>query len=237
MPQEASGSALVLAIADGHGSKESHRSGVGSELAVRAATSVLFDFLQSPTVAEQQIGRDITERWRASVAQHASDHPLPNASDEGWIAYGTTILAALATPDFVLYLQLGDGDILIVSEDGQVRRPWPRDERFLANETTSLCSSNASEEIRIGIDTDSGSSPQLIVLSSDGYSNSFRREEDFLRTGPDFLDIIRTQGFDAVHENLQGWLSEASRLGSGDDITVGLICRENRQACAGQATA
>jgi len=34
-------------------------------------------------------------------------------------------------------------------------------------------------------------------------------------------------GFDAVSENLKGWLEEATQMGSGDDCTVGIIYRPN----------
>jgi len=131
----------------------------------------------------------------------------------------------LATPAYVLYLQLGDGDILIVSDSGQAVRSWPRDPRLLGLETTSLCGERAAEEMRVAVQAHSGTSPALALLATDGYANSFREDDGFLRTGSDLLELIREDGIDGVERNLETWLNEASELGSGDDITVAVVCR------------
>jgi hypothetical protein len=55
------------------------------------------------------------------------------------LAYGATSLSFLLTPTYALYLQLGDGEMVTVSESGKIGHPLPEDSRLLANETTSLC--------------------------------------------------------------------------------------------------
>jgi hypothetical protein len=67
--------------------------------------------------------------------------------------------------------------------------------------------------------------PGIVLLSTDGYSNSFATADDFLRVGSDYMQAIRTEGAEAVEKKLPAWLQEASREGSGDDITVGIIYR------------
>ena len=64
--------------------------------------------------------------------------------------------------------------------------------------------------------------PALILLSTDGYSNSFQDEAGFLKVGSDLLHMIRTTagGLDMVKEHLVAWLTESTYAGSGDDITV-----------------
>jgi hypothetical protein len=57
-------------------------------------------------------------------------------------------------------------------------------------------------------------------MSTDGFANSYRSQEDFKKTCRDYYLMIQEHGFDAVAENLKGWLSETSELGCGDDITV-----------------
>ncbi len=141
------------------------------------------------------------------------------------LAYGATMLAVLLAGSFGIYLQLGDGDILAVSDDGEVIRPLPGDERLLGNETTSLCRREAIGDFRIKVEEFSGLRPALVLLATDGYANSFVTEEDFLKVAPDFLELIRQEGLDQVQDSLEAWLTETSRLGSGDDITLGLICR------------
>jgi hypothetical protein len=113
-----------------------------------------------------------------------------------------------------------------------VRRPLPPDERLFANHTTSLCSPRAADEFRVGFQLLDTHSPQpaLILVSTDGYANSFKDERGFLRVGPDLLQMLRTEGVEPVRDCLPVWLEEASRLGSGDDVTVGLLYREDAVA-------
>lgn len=141
------------------------------------------------------------------------------------IQYGSTLLAVLATQDFLLFLQLGDGDILVVGDDGSVERPVPRDERFIANETTSLCMLDAWSEVRVAFQPLVGRVPALILVSTDGYANSFVSEQDFLKAGPDYLRLIREQGWEYVESHLEEWLREVSELGSGDDRAAGIVYR------------
>jgi hypothetical protein len=136
-------------------------------------------------------------------------------------------LTVLVTEAFILYLQLGDGDILTVSQKGKTISPLPQDDRLLGNETTSLCSRNAWRDCRVGFQALAPSlqPPALILLCSDGYSNSFSNKAAFLRVGADLLEMIRCDGLDSVNDSLETWLNEASQVGSGDDITLGIICR------------
>lgn len=252
LPRAGEGSSLILAVSDGHGSAKSFRSATGAFLAVRAAateTSYLrtnqrgqSDLSAVKRVAEERLPKTLVRRWESYVHQHLKKRPFSTAEldaleeKEGqWsrhaveanplLAYGATTLTVLVTRSFALYLQLGDGDILTVSEVGEVSRPLPKDDRLFAGETTSLCSQDAWRDFRMRFQVFSGSPPALILVSTDGYANSFRDEESFLKVGPDLLGIIRSQGTGGVSENLETWLSEASQVGSGDDITLGILCR------------
>jgi hypothetical protein len=59
----------------------------------------------------------------------------------------------------------------------------------------------------------------------DAYANSFRDDDSFLQVGSDSWDMVQTDGLDFVNQHLENWLNEASAAGSGDDITVGVICK------------
>jgi hypothetical protein len=65
--------------------------------------------------------------------------------------------------------------------------------------------------------------PSLVLLSTDGYANSFRSDEDFLKIGQDYLEIIREQGIASLAEELPAILTEATQQGSGDDITLAIL--------------
>ncbi len=252
-PESGIGLPLILTISDGHGSASYFRSDVGARLAVNAAVEVIRDFLENLASSldltaakrwsKEKLPREIVQRWRNKVADHISAAPLIEKDlhqleeEKGTKArrqvtltpvraYGATLLAVAVTESFILYLQLGDGDIVLVSEAMDVSHaPLPADERLLANETTSLCLRNAWRDFRTYFQVITASPPALILVSTDGYGNSFRDEEGFLKAGFDFLERIRSNGPDEVSGNLERWLSMTTERGSGDDITVGLLYR------------
>lgn len=253
LPESSVGLPLILALADGHGSRRAFRSETGARLAVETSLQVIGDFLQGQTeneslsaikrTAEEWLPRALVRRWLEAVEAHLAAHPLsavelklpgadhpetiPQAGPSNmYLAYGTTILVTAVTEAFILYLQLGDGEILTVSLDGEVTRPLPKDERLFANETTSLCSRDAWRDFRVCFQVITNTSPALILLSTDGYPNSFRDEQGFLKVGSDILEMVRDSGLDMVNDRLESWLKESTHEGSGDDVTLGLICSE-----------
>jgi len=217
---------VAAAVADGHGSSACFRSDAGAEIAVRSALAVLEDFCADRGKDPVALPAELVSRWRAGVQAHIDTHPLGMPDGPAaWRVYGTTLLAVLATPDSLLYLQIGDGDILAVSNSGDITRLFARDQRLLGVETTSLCTAGAAGEMRVRLEPLDGSPPALLLLATDGYANSFRDDAGFLRVGADLLDMIRTDGIEKVEDSLDAWLTEASELGSGDDITLALLCR------------
>ncbi len=240
-----SGTVFALAVADGHGSAKCVRSAAGARFAVEAALDLARDWLcrleDGPTALDS-LARSIVERWRARVAAdlqaaaltphelaQVAQHDGPAASQlveaSPQIAYGATVLLAAVAGGRALYLQLGDGDLLVVDDGGQVSQPLAPDARLFAGETTSLCGPDAWKDVRLACRPLGDAPPALILLSTDGYANSFREPAGFLRVGGDLLEIIRAEGIDAVSASLEPWLEETSRYGSGDDVTLGLACR------------
>jgi hypothetical protein len=195
------------------------------------------------TAALRAAAGAIVERWREAVADDLRRAPVTGAELAALeraagrqaavrrdccprLAYGTTLLAVLLASRYVAYFQLGDGDLLAVSHAGEVTRPLSADGRLFANETTSLCAGDASEHFRVGAHRlDEGAEPALILLATDGYANSFRDDLGFCQVGSDLLEIIRAYGVQAVEGSLEAWLEEATQLGSGDDVSVGILCR------------
>ncbi len=263
-PASQLGPPLILSVSDGHGSPKSFRSEVGSRFAVDIATDLIQELLAGQPdpsnisavkrMAEERLSLEMVRRWQRSVDEHLKANPFIKDELEHLeakqgaearrsvekgprLAYGATILSVLVTKDFILYFQLGDGDILIVMDDEAVVRPLPHDERLFANQTTSLCADDAWRDVRLRFQRLYGPNPALIMVSSDGYANSFVNEEAFLKVGTDILDILREDGLKAVSGNLKSWLEEATRSGSGDDVTLGLIVRADVPRPARRKTA
>jgi len=243
------GSSAVLAIADGHGSERSPKSDIGASLAVSVANTVLKEFSNSISadtslsiskrLSEYEIPRHIVEGWKKVVKENhmigtkekQSLQPISggNVEEDFFVQYGSTLLAVLATDRFVYFFQLGDGDMLVVEEDGSVYSPIPKDEHLIFSETTSLCLPKAWEEVRTAFRVIESVAPTLILVSTDGYSNSFKNDEEFLQLGEDYLTLIKNENISYVDCNLEKWLSETSSQGSGDDITVGIIYHKSTQ--------
>lgn len=231
----------VLCVADGHGGREYTRSDIGARRAVEQAQmllvskvvpaildeSALNDLVRFKRHLDQWLPNELVKRWLDSISDHANDHSLPE--DEACSQpdvpverlYGSTLIATLLTPRLHLYIQLGDGDILTVSEDGEVTRP-PRlaDSQLFANHTTSLCSKNARRFVRIHFQQIDEKPPALVMLATDGYANSFVDNVAFEHVAIDIYSKIREGGTSVVDSQLPGWLEETSAAGSGDDITV-----------------
>lgn len=233
----------VLCVADGHGGSEYTRSDIGARFAVEQTQmllvsevlpwilndSALMDLarFKRHLDLDQRLPRELVKRWLASIYEHATDHPLPESRTSAQPdipverRYGSTLLAALLTPKLHLYIQLGDGDILTVSEQGEVTRPPSlADSRLIANYTTSLSSKNAWRFVRIHFQQIDRRPPALVMLATDGYANSFVDNTAFEHVAKDFYGTIRQDGSSAVASQLEGWLAETSEAGSGDDISV-----------------
>jgi hypothetical protein len=249
----ATGVPLVLSIADGHGSERYFRGDVGARFAVQVTLEVMSGFEQGLTGSSlssveadaKRLPVQIVAQWKKLV-ENDWEETGPNErkwkwlrkkeNAEAWkaitanpaIPYGATLLTVLLAERFILYLQLGDGDILTVAPDGSTEQPVPGDERNLANETTSLCDPKAAEDFRMHFERLEANKPALIMLSTDGYANSFRERKGFYKVGSDIWHRIssgREAGLKTVEDSLEGWLNQASKVGSGDDITMGLLCR------------
>jgi serine/threonine protein phosphatase PrpC len=233
----------VLAVADGHGSGRHFRSQVGSTLAVHVAVKVVQDFLTRPGAATADLSPltlELVDAWVAAVMSDLAHNPFSDAElgaletaegerskdsvvERPELAYGATLMVAAVTDDRIIYLQLGDGDILAVAADGRTTRPMVVDERLVGNQTTSLCMPDAWREFRVTETKASAGLPVLVLVSTDGYVNSFRSQEDFMQIGKDYLQILREQGSEALADELPRILSEATQQGSGDDITLGML--------------
>lgn len=250
-PSSGMGVPVMLAVSDGHGSQSAFRSSSGSLIGVRVALELFerFALCEGETAADdprmlekaRQLVHTIVAHWRKAVLADYAAAPFTDEEHDhvvesrhgvlGWdrileapvLAYGATLLGVLITERFIVYVQLGDGDILTVAKSGAVSRALPHDARLLANETFSLSSQDAAGLAQVRIVPLANEWPDLILVSTDGLANSFVCEEDFLTFGPECLKSIQTNGLESVANQLAEWLTSASSRGSGDDMTLAAI--------------
>lgn len=232
--------ALLLSVADGHGSKSCPYSKKGSELAVRVFCAILSEIYRLKRENRDELKRilaldykvwlaqKIEEVWKDCIANfHRKKHrPIPTNDDGSenlsalYRMYGSTLLGALIAPDFVFVFQLGDGDIIRADDQGV--QSLVAADKLLGVESDSLCGSDAWKK---AVSTlypwkwDQGR-PYFLQLSTDGFANSFVSDVEFHKTCGEYLQMMKQYGPDTVQENLASWLAETSRLGCGDDTTA-----------------
>lgn len=172
---------------------------------------------------------NFTDEEKKILVQKDGEAAWQAVENNIFLAYGATLLAVLVTEFFIVYIQLGDGDILEVDSKGNTTRPLERDPNLIANETTSLCMNKAWNEFQIHLEQYPKGTPKqmpaLILVSTDGYSNSFSTDEGFFKIGRDYQQMFKSNLTEEVRQKLEGFLQETSEKGSGDDITLGMIKR------------
>lgn len=148
------------AVADGAGS--AYRSEYGAEIATRLMLRKLQEFFEQ--------GGVLTELTRCTVEQwviQASDQIGELANDEGLSRreYACTLLVVAAKPTEGLFLQIGDGAIVV--GDGNDYRPvfWPATGEFV-NSTHFITDAFALEQLQFEITNDE--LIEDVALMSDG---------------------------------------------------------------------
>jgi hypothetical protein len=254
----------ILSVADGHGSDTYFRSRIGSKIAAKIATHTMFKVFTNYHLSSTSLSgaRDIirfsipkllVKNWNDEVQYHVRKNPFtndevsrflnrgdPSAKSKLYthpqIAYGSTLLTAVVTKEYVLLFQLGDGNILVVDEYRNVILPLEKniencdgENRIIPlNYTNSLCMNSSWLKFNVGIYPSDDLKPNLILLTTDGYYNSFKDETEFRKIGTDYLDIMNNYGPQYMRSRLHFLLKETSQRGSGDDITLGYLYKANQ---------
>ena len=243
---------FCLAISDGHGSKKHFRSATGSHLAVGKALAVLKEFENSASSrplselscqAVEELPQKIFNEWRQAVEADFKSKPLAedprfkklsveqqsSVQADPFIAYGATLLAVLVTSTYILYLQLGDGDIVCVNSFGEVSRPLHQESGVMTfNETYSLSQENAWQKFEVELlveYSDVRYFPVLICVSTDGLFNSFADNAGFEKVAQDYSQLLANKGLEAVEATVEETLKCISAGGSGDEISLGILYR------------
>ena len=232
----------VAAIADGHGSKKYFRSHLGSQFAVEAALETLRRFYSEPEDFERnfpanhkmilrQMKKQIIVNWNSRVQAHLEKNPVRLAEMSKFTKeefkeippesyYGTTLVVAVCGRGFQFGLQIGDGSLVAIFEDGVPVMPMVYDESAPANMTASMCNSNAASMFNSFYIENK--KPIAMFTSSDGLYTSFGNEYDFL----EYHLIITSQldNLEAFAESVKKNLTKRSHYGTEDDISLACIC-------------
>ena len=163
----------LLAVADGHGSAEYTRSGLGARFAVYAAQKVL------PSDApDEEVVADIKWLYDHLVARHLSRHPLSDremallsaAKLHPVAAYGCTLAVAVidyAHNSTTRYC-LGDSGVFSIDTSGHFPPPLPEDPACVGSATSSMCQSPETVKQHFRIQHLDGSIMAAVGVYSDG---------------------------------------------------------------------
>ena len=217
----------IACVADGHGSNSCPYSDEGATEAVNIAIEILREMLPDLSAHKDiRLPKLIETNWKERIRKIHEEKEREPSEPFPYIQYGTTLLGVAATNEFIFVLQIGDGNILLIDNDGNAH-PLLAVEENVGEDTESLCLDDAWTQIRTQIiPCDSSNGAAMILLATDGYSNSFANTGGFLKAGSDFFKLWREEGFSYIKENLSDWLRASSDKGSGDDIAMALITFE-----------
>ena len=232
------GSQAVLAVADGHGHRLHFRSDTGSALAAVSAVEELKRILPSltdPATAEDLVTKAaaaIVETWEAKVRHHIEANPYTPVDDDETGAsgdplrpYGTTLLAAAVAGELMVFLQIGDGDSVVVSAAGEASRPLAEDPLLDGTHTSSLCEPDPLRALRVAVVDTRAEDVALAFLCTDGFGTSRVDTDGWWRqTGEQLVEFGRSRGLAWIREQLPGWLEEPAQIG-GDDTTMAILAR------------
>ena len=223
---------LIVAAADGHGSKACPFSADGAQIGVRTAVKLLSSILMQDlkeaqftlsTNKDDRIPKQLEIMWKEAVKEH-HEKMGREASDSLFTLYGTTLNVVAATKDFVFFIKVGDGDVLMIGESGAAEI-LPVEEK-VGEDTESLCLDEAWKYVHTHIMQLKNDAPLMFLVSTDGYSNSFTDKAGFMKAGEDIYKMWRSDGLKCIKESLPDWLRQSSDKGSGDDISLGVVVTE-----------
>ena len=221
------GSWSLIAVADGHGSAPHFRSDRGSRLAVEAARYVLrawageSDPLQ--VASYTALPARIWAQWCAFVDVDLRLDPAPaTAPADRFMPYGATLVAAVMSATHGLFLQIGDGDLVLDDGQGALTRPLPDDMGLVGEQTYSLCQMDAPRRFRVALHglTPRATSKPFVMVATDGFQKSYGAGDRFLAAVNDWRALLAANGPAPATNGLDTWLADVSARGNGDDISA-----------------
>jgi hypothetical protein len=230
----------VAAVADGHGHSRHFRSARGARLAVTVACQAAQDLTpgldglagtrQAEKVIREGLVPVVVGRWREAVRGDIAAEPFTRREDAvrgrdgAAIAYGTTLLLAIAWRRWLLLTQIGDGDIVGIRPDGTALLPVPGDPQLDGHHTTSLCTPHAEGSFRARAVDTSGTPLLGVLLATDGYGNAQVARDWEAAVSADLAGLIASHPPEWLASQLPVWAGRCASLdGSADDTTLALV--------------
>ncbi|MEH2132929.1 MAG: PP2C family serine/threonine-protein phosphatase [Nostoc sp.] len=221
---------IVGAVADGAGSAK--HSDVGSRLAVETVLKCFSEINEFPQKQDSQpLSQEEAQKVFAEIVNKVITELQKQANEEDYSIndLACTLLVFLATPDWVAAMQIGDGFIVMRSQESEYQLLFQPDKGEFANETTFITSTNALIEMQVKVINEK---QEFICASTDGLEKVAIRLSDWKPFSP-FFKPLEEYLHEPVEEEEDKYLREflnSERLNSrtDDDKTL-LLCFFDRE--------
>jgi serine/threonine protein phosphatase PrpC len=230
---------IIGAVADGAGS--ARHADIGAKLAVATTLKYLVSseaWLQKRQRSWQDWSNspsaDLIHNLFTKAVTRSQAQLTQKANTQGWHPedLACTLLAFLATPNWIAALQIGDGFMVVHygQSQGEYNLLFQPDRGEFANQTTFVTAAEALTSMQVRI---VGQSPRFIAVATDGLEKVALRQKDwapfapFFRPFEEYLDETPHPETDDAY--LVDFLaSERLNQKTDDDKTL-LLCRFDTQ--------
>ncbi|MBD2522585.1 protein phosphatase 2C domain-containing protein [Nostoc sp. FACHB-133] len=222
---------IVGAVADGAGSAK--HSDIGSRLAVETVLKCFSEINEFPQKEDYQpLSKEEAQKVFSEIVNKVITELQKQANEEDYSIndLACTLLVFLATPDYVAAMQIGDGFIVIRSQESEYQLLFQPDKGEFANETTFITSTNALKEMQVKVIPEK---QEFICASTDGLEKVAIRLSDWQPFSPFFKPLEEYLHEPVNSEDEDKYLMEflnSERLNSrtDDDKTL-LLCLFDRE--------
>lgn len=228
---------IVGAVADGAGSAK--HSDIGAKLAVETVLKCFSDISEYPEKQEefeqgfsQPLSKEEAQKVFAEIVNKVITELQKQADEKDYFIndLACTLLVFLATPDWFAAMQIGDGFIVMRSQESEYQLLFQPDKGEFANETTFITSANAVKEMQVTVISEK---QQFICASTDGLEKVAIRLSDWEPFSPFFKPLEEYLHEPVNEEEKDKYLMEflnSERLNSrtDDDKTL-LLCFFDRE--------
>ena len=213
---------LICTIADGHSGDFFTQSHKGSKFACEAAINVIKKYVSKDIneidylLENKVLQTEICDEWRFLVNCDIEKN-LPRVFKDNYFKYGTTLLAVLLTEQYILYIKLGDGDILL-KKDKQLQKIL---QSYNTKLVDCIAEDEAYEKIIYKIEENKKDISDIIIFS-DGFENSFISYNDMIENIDKTILAYKKSVFSRyiLEKNYEKYLKNLSENNSLDDISI-----------------
>ena len=142
----------------------------------------------------------------------------PRAYKLNYFRYGTTLLTAVVTNKYRLFLKLGDGEILTNKNNIFNKELYVPPKKLV----DCMAEEEACNKMVWKLEENTDIGGDSIILYSDGYENSFSSYEFMIKDLKDTLDKYNKNIFTKLilEKSYENYLAKLSKEGSRDDISI-----------------